>query len=293
MIGVQLLVLATCLAADEGHVQANPVYRELLQRGVEFPAGAPVRLPGPTITDGMSPAAVREAIEAIPDRRVSVEQLLRRSVVAPVLFRFGEAKPKGRRPAVKTVDVWYVAYGDFELLGDEPFLTTLADEDRQGTEVHTLDAEELSARGITPPAKDDRQQRYVYSSFPLLDQVRLSTTAHHFVTRTDESVLAASKVDRRFTDDEDYPNQWQPMDRRADGTWKLGAPQSYKGAGAYMKVTRLAEPAGALFVELHVVFAEPEGWFGGRNLLRSKLPMVLQSKARDFRRRLAKASAPQ
>jgi hypothetical protein len=51
-----------------------------------------------------------------------------------------------------------------------------------------------------------------------------------------------------------------------------------------MKVTRLAEPVGALFVEQHVVFAEPAGWFDGANLLRPKLPLVIQGKVRAMRR---------
>jgi len=56
-----------------------------------------------------------------------------------------------------------------------------------------------------------------------------------------------------------------------------------------MKITRLAEPAGALFVEQHIVFAEPTGWFGGANLLRSKLPPVVQYAIRTTRQEWAKA----
>jgi hypothetical protein len=53
-----------------------------------------------------------------------------------------------------------------------------------------------------------------------------------------------------------------------------------------VKATRLAAPAGALFVEYHVVFLEPQGWFRGTNLLRSKLPIVAQDLVRKFRRRM-------
>jgi hypothetical protein len=54
-----------------------------------------------------------------------------------------------------------------------------------------------------------------------------------------------------------------------------------------VKITRLAEPAGSLFVEYHVAFAEPQGWFQGANLLRSKLPIAAQDSVRKFRRTLA------
>jgi len=57
-----------------------------------------------------------------------------------------------------------------------------------------------------------------------------------------------------------------------------------------MKVTKLAEPAGALFVEQHLIFAEPVDWFDGANLLRSKLPLVVQDRVRSIRRQWAKGS---
>jgi hypothetical protein len=51
-----------------------------------------------------------------------------------------------------------------------------------------------------------------------------------------------------------------------------------------MKLTRLREPAGAVFVEGHVIFAEPKGWFDGENVLRSKLPLGVQNQVRALRR---------
>ena len=45
--------------------------------------------------------------------------------------------------------------------------------------------------------------------------------------------------------------------------------------------------SGAVLVEYHLVFEEPQGWFGGSNLLRSKLPLVCQDGVRKFRRRMA------
>ena len=56
----------------------------------------------------------------------------------------------------------------------------------------------------------------------------------------------------------------------------------------YFKITKLAEPAGALFVEQHIVFAEPTGWFDGNNLLRSKLPIAVQDNVRTMRKEFLK-----
>ena len=55
-------------------------------------------------------------------------------------------------------------------------------------------------------------------------------------------------------------------------------------------MTELIEPQGALFVEYHLVFDEPKAWFGGANLLRSKLPLMVQDNIRKFRRELTKDS---
>ena len=40
-------------------------------------------------------------------------------------------------------------------------------------------------------------------------------------------------------------------------------------------------------MEYHVAFVEPQGWFHGTNLLRSKLPIVAQEMVRKFRRNLS------
>ncbi len=76
------------------------------------------------------------------------------------------------------------------------------------------------------------------------------------------------------------------MKRDELGKPQVGQPQPYSGAGFYAKVTRLKEPEGALFVEYHQVFQEPKAWFGGANLLRSKLPLLAQDSVRDFRRKV-------
>ena len=58
-----------------------------------------------------------------------------------------------------------------------------------------------------------------------------------------------------------------------------------------MKLTRLADPDGAVFVEYHGVYNEPSGWFPGEeNLLRSKLPLVVQQEVKQFRVKLSNAS---
>ena len=56
----------------------------------------------------------------------------------------------------------------------------------------------------------------------------------------------------------------------------------------YLKITKLAEPAGAVFAEQHITFVEPHGWFDGENLLRSKLPLSVQENVRSTRKEFIK-----
>ena len=101
-------------------------------------------------------------------------------------------------------------------------------------------------------------------------------------------MLVAGEIDPRFQGDPEFPNQWQSIIKEG-GTTKLGPAMPWSGAAFYLKITKLAEPAGALFIEQHVIFAEPMGWFNGANLLRSKLPLAVQINVRSMRKEWLKA----
>jgi hypothetical protein len=48
----------------------------------------------------------------------------------------------------------------------------------------------------------------------------------------------------------------------------------------------LHEPKDALFVEYHLVYTEPRGWFSGSDPLTTKVPAIIQSEERTFRQEL-------
>jgi hypothetical protein len=56
----------------------------------------------------------------------------------------------------------------------------------------------------------------------------------------------------------------------------------------YVKITKLQEPRGALFIEQHVIYQEPAGWFGAPNYLRAKLPPAVQDNVRKMRAEIQK-----
>jgi hypothetical protein len=287
-VGVLLFVtasIANCRAD-------NPVYHTLITRGVPVGGNEVVKLPAPTLADGLTAADQRRTIEAVAGESHTWEDLTRKSVVAPFVLKIsnGEGSPerRGRR-----LDIWFVAYGSMKTLENQDFLqkqfksaTSEGDPENASTSKVLTDAE-LKRRGIQVGAQTGDAQ-YIAAEFTLLDRVRLQGTTESTKSRTDESTIAASFLDPRFVNDPEYPNQWRPVTRDDDGRRRFGAPQPYSGFGGYAKATRLIEPAGAILIEYHAAFAEPQDWFGGTNLLRSKLPILAQIIVRQLRRGMEK-----
>jgi len=269
----------------------NELLSRLTDDGVPMPTAAALRLPAPTMPDGLSAEQQRAAVATVADANRSLDELLRRSTVSPFVLKTGVAETGG---TARRVDLWFVAYGDFAKVTDEDFLKDRAKvlqppKQQDGNLPSTsklLDAEELRARGITPADDPDSGEGFAYTSFPLFDRVLLSMTTQVMRTTTDESVTLASLLDPRFDDDATYPIFWQSLTRDEAGRTTLGEKRPFVGWGSYLKITKMAEPAGALFIEYHAAFDEPEGWFNGANLLRSKLPLVVQDAIRKLRREL-------
>jgi len=271
-----------------------PVFDLLMSRGVAVGADEVVRLPHPTLADGLTAAGQRRAIEAVAGNGHSWDQLTRRSVVAPFILQISKEDDQQERRG-RRLDLWFVAYGDLKTLDNQDFVrrqfrsATSESDPENGSTSKTLTASDLQRRGLMPPTRPGDPE-YVAAEFTLLDRVRLQATTQSTKSKTNESNLAASILDRRFTNDAQFPNQWRPITRDDAGRRGLGPPQPYLGFAGYAKATRLIDPPGALLIEYHAAFAEPQGWFGGTNLLRSKLPILAQIIVRQLRRGLEKTN---
>ena len=257
----------------------NALFDSLLDPGPAVGPGLRAKLPPPTMPDGLDVAEQRAVIAALIRDDYSYEDFTRRSAVAPQRLRVRDVTPCDPEAPARGVDVWFVAH-------DDKFIGWLASAAKGVETGKPLTKECLGKRGLG--SADGPPEVYRHVEFDFLEKIHLRATVRVAWTRTGESVLVAGEVDPRFLGDPDFPNQWQPVIREG-GARKLGPAKPWAGAGFYMKITKLAEPAGALFVEQHVVFAEPTGWFDGANLLRSKLPLVVQSSVRTTRREWAKA----
>jgi hypothetical protein len=292
MVGQFVLLIALCAAGAD----ANPLFEKLQSEGVPMANGPALRLPAPTMPDGLDAAKQRAALASIADVDRPVEALLRKSVLAPFVLK---TERENVATAGRHVDLWFVAYGDLERITSEDFLKsrTKAQEKPAGgaqprgegrlpSKAVVLSAQQLAERGLRATKSARMAESYSHATFPLFDRVLLSVTSHVVQSRNDDSALVASVLDTRFQNDREFPIFWQKLDRDINGNLVLGAKHPYQGMGSYAKITKLADPPGALFVECHAVFDEPHGWFDGVNLLRSKLPILAQENVRKFRQEI-------
>ncbi len=290
---ITLALLA--LAADKPAAE-NPVFKQLREKGVTVSDGTALRLPPPIMADGLDAAGQRAAMEEVADVRSSPAELVRKSFFAPVVVKVRTLRPaKDEGPAVRSIDLWFVAHGDWGVLNSKDFLESALKTNEEGKSQVVLKSgvltdKELAARKLTATVKDGYEERFVYSTIALFDRVQLSATRFAVMTKGKETILAAGRLDPRFAKDPDYPNQWRPLLRNALANIKPGPVHPFTHAGGYAKITRLRTPAGAVFVECHVVYEEDYGWFDGANLVKQKVPVMVQEKVRTFRRKLAVAS---
>ena len=280
-----LLFFAQAAPADSPHLDKNPVYQELRKSGISVTQAKSFPIQEPYLADGLDQAAQRKLIEKLGGRKYRFEELTRNTTVAPQILEIKEEKVPDGDTKARIVHVYFVAYGDLEALAKGGKVGQPdSDADKQWK---PLAAEDLAGKNVK--IDDPNRESYGYFMNDLIDQVRLSGVLRTYWSQTEESLIAAAMLDPRFDDDPDYPNRWQPLTGRGNNL-KAGEASPYHGAGGYTKITKLKSPIGALFIESHLIFAEPHGWFDGQNLLGSKLPAVLQHEVRTGRADIKKAT---
>ena len=289
------LALVT-LAAAAGPTAENPLFQDLVTQGVKMSDGTRVKLPPPILADGLTAAGQRAALIKVSDARNSVKDLVAKSYYAPVVVKVRTVKAsEDEGPAIRGVDLWFTVHGDWNTLTSREFLESVlkpADEgpSRVVAKSGFLNDQELAARKLSTTVKEGFEERFVYSTFSLFERVEISATRFAVLKRDKSVVLAAGRVDPRFTKDADYPNQWRPLVRNERAEIERGPAHPWTSGGGYAKITRLIEPADAVLVECHIVYEEPYGWFDGANLVKQKGPLIVLEKVRVFRRKLATAS---
>ena len=150
-----------------------------------------------------------------------------------------------------------------------------------------LTDDELKPRGRLSRRSRDFSRWFVQLKGRLLDRIAVEATDEAVATRTGESMVIAGRTDRAFDSDKTLANRWWTLGQ--DGP--KGSGQPFRGGLSYAKISHLREPAGSLMVEFHAAFSEPEAWFQGAPILRSKFAPIAQDQIRKLRRELLKNRA--
>jgi hypothetical protein len=271
------------------HEEQNPLLKQLIDTGIDLGGKEKIKFPTPTMPDGLNAAQQKAIIDGLIKTRWDFKEFTRDSVVAPQHLTINRLPGGDPKAAVRSVEVWFVVHGNFKNLEDDKFLDKLMNTSKGATgKGRELNQNELMQRKIKlEPAKVKRES-YGTIEFDFLDKVRLRATGHAMWSRTGESVVAVAQIDPRFNGDKEFPNEWSPIEKQG-GAVKAGAPSPWSGAALYIKVTKLQEPAGAMFVEQHVIYVEPQGWFDGQPILTSKLPLAVRDNVQTMRKEFQKA----
>jgi hypothetical protein len=283
------------LAATNGPANDNPILKDLVEKGITMSDGTVAKLPPPILADGLDAAAQRAALENASDARVTLKDLMKKSYAAPVVVKVRTVKAfKDEKPAVRAVDLWFVVHGDWKTMTSKDFLDSVLkpkDETKSRVVLKSgeLTEKERSARKLDATTRKGFEERFIYTTFTLFERVEVSATRFSVATSDEDSIVAAGRVDTRFDKDADFPNRWRPLLRDELAEIKPGPAKPFAHAGGYAKVTRLKEPEGAVLVECHIVYEESYGWFDGANLVKLKIPPMVQEKVKIFRRKLASA----
>ncbi|MDR3638720.1 MAG: hypothetical protein P4L84_33245 [Isosphaeraceae bacterium] len=269
---------------------AHGAYRSLLENGLTLEQTR-LEFPPPALRDGMSAEEQRASLEKIAGSSARLDELVRDSVAAPFLLKLRDETTKDG-DLIRRGDLFFAVHADFRAI-DPDALT------RRGTEEKPVEAGnmrfvsrvltdgERHARGFEGAGKS--REWFVHLKGRLLDRIAVEATDRITSTGSDESWVIASRTEPKFDEDHEFPNSWRSLDVKGGGD--ASAAHRYAGGGSYVKISKLAAPAGALFVEAHFAFTEPRAWFDGAPILRSKLSLVAQDQIRRLRRELAQAKS--
>lgn len=271
--------------AAGGRALAAEPSADLANRGVEVVGGSWVPLPEPVVRLDVDQSATDLAGLAGP---AGWERFAADAVTAPVTVAIEPASVDGVRLGHRVRSAFTLRAPLERLRADEALRRSLGSgEDGKGSTARPLAAEELREAGITAAAGE----QFVWIELVLLNRVMIRGVVRAVSTERPDGVEVAWQFDPRLGDHERWRATWSRIEDNELGSRAEGPRQSYQGSGGIVTVRRLSAEAGVdlLVVESRAVIGEPEAWFQGSNLLRSKMPLAAQEGVRTLRRRLAAA----
>jgi hypothetical protein len=277
------------LAQSAAESPDNPVYRTIMADGLTV-NGTTVKLPAPTLPDGLSADASRAALKEVAGDDRAVQELLRDSVTAPFILKTRDVKTGDS--IIRVIDLWFVVHARLDEVDLDQTLRQNGDQSVEAGNMKfaskILSENDLRERKIQPLASvGGRNEWFTHLNGRLLDRIEVQTTDRAVATRTPNSLLIAARTDVAFDADSTFPNRWTALTQQG-AIEKAGSPKTYGGSLSYVKITSFPGEADALFVESHLAFVEPLDWFQGNPILRSKFGVIAQDQIRRLRREIQK-----
>jgi hypothetical protein len=267
----------------------NSVYLQVLSQG--FPLGGQgVRLPEPRLRDGQDADAQRTALGEVAGSDQALGELIRNSVTAPYIIKVRDTQAADG--TIRAADLWFVVYAELAQLDPAReaarFDGKEAEAGNMTFQTRLLKAGDLRAAGIALPAETPgRHLWYGHIHGRLLDRIEFGVTNQVVGSQSSESIVIAARTDPAFDKPGPQGNGWRSIAASAGGP-SQGTLKPYAGGISYTKISRLAFQPGALLVEMHGAFVEPQEWFQGAPILRSKFSVIAQDQIRTLRRELAR-----
>jgi hypothetical protein len=282
---IMLIGLTSAMGADP----VNSIYTDLTSKGVPLADGKnTAKLPTFVMDDGLNGAAQDAVINKLltgPDAP-SLTNFMKKSVSAPPI-RVDTDIPESTS---HQLDLYFIAYGNLQTVANGGFWKSRMGANKNGKMDFLKDAD-LQQRKLKVIDQPTIKERYAHADITLFEMVKVAATARAIETIGQESVVIAFMLDPSFQKDKDFPNEWRPVTFNKAGAKVVGNPSPYDGVGAYSKVTELKNTPGALFVEYHIIWDEPKGWFAGKPVMKSKLGTMIDNDVRSFRNDLKAGAA--
>jgi len=280
-------------AAAGGAEAVGELAEELDRRGCELAPGVAATLPTRLVpgTGKVTAAAVAELAG-----RHSWDRFAADSRLAPVAVTINPVTVQGNRVGhqVRAAFTLRTRLSDRLDTQDESNTLSLGPVDTGGA-ARPLTAEELNRAGIRPAA--DGNERFVFLEISLLNRIELKGVIRIQRRVVTDGIEVAWAFDHRFDNLPNLATRTTKIGSNELGERVGGSPEPYAGGGGIVTARELsggdatASGLPVVMVESRLVFAEPESWFGGSNLLRAKMPLITQEGVRTLRRRLEQAAA--
>ncbi|MEM8912824.1 MAG: hypothetical protein AAGC97_13745 [Planctomycetota bacterium] len=264
-------------------VQQDSLLSQFTESGIKGVGPDPVGLPSPIDITAASTDIQRE-ISAPHDWK----RFTRDSTSAPIVIRLETIKDDDGARVGHRVQFRFVVHETFDVLKSKGFLQTLFEdsEEREESSFEDFDEDQVRSLGLSVQEGTD----FGFAEFSLLKRIIVRGVFASQTTVEDPFAVTAWKLMDSIDGASEYRSSWAPLENDDVGRKIEGERMPYAGIAGYVSMASLGPMDDALvdacLVECHLVIHEPENWFRGGNLLRSKLPLIIQESVRKFRRKM-------